>query len=72
MPLSISSKNDTLYYKSPDGEIGKIFPESETIFFGTSKEIGDFQAKFYKNGEGAITHCMVHVGFGGWRFDKIR
>jgi uncharacterized membrane protein len=49
-----------------------LFPESETQFYGTSKEIGDFQANFFKGEKGAITHFVVQVGFGIWQFDKIK
>ena len=51
---------------------GVLFSETETQFFGTSKQIGDFQADFFKNENGEITHFMVQVGFGFWQFDKIK
>jgi len=49
-----------------------LFPETETQFFGTSKEIGDFQANFFKGKKGEIKHFIVQVGFGIWQFDKIK
>jgi hypothetical protein len=48
-----------------------FFPETETQFFGVSKEIGDFQAIFFEDKVGKMTHFIVPVGFGIWRFDKI-
>jgi len=60
MPLAIFKTGDTLYFRN----------EQET-FYGTSKFIGDFQAKFIKDKGGAIEHIYVSVGFGIWQFDKI-
>jgi hypothetical protein len=45
-------------------ETGVLFPETETQFYGTSKEIGDFQANFFKDKKGEIKHFIVQVGFG--------
>ena len=71
IPLTIFREDDNLFFKS-ELEKGALFPETETQFFGTSKEIGDFQANFFKDEKGDITHFRVQVGFGNWRFDKIK
>jgi hypothetical protein len=71
LPLTIFKEKDLLFYKSPAKEKGELFPETETQFFGVSKEIGDFQAIFFKDKVGKMTHFTVPVGFGIWRFDKI-
>jgi len=72
LPLIIFREGGTLFFKTPDGEKGELFPETETQFFGTSKEIGDFQVNFFSDKEGNIKHFIVHVGFGIWKFDKIK
>jgi CubicO group peptidase (beta-lactamase class C family) len=71
LPLTILREGDNLFFRS-EREKGKIFPETETQFFGTSKEIGNFQADFFKDEKGDITHLIVQVGFGNWQFDKIK
>lgn len=71
IPLTIFKEGDNLFYRN-DQETGVLFPETETQFFGTSKEIGDFQANFFKGKKGEIKHFIVQVGFGIWQFDKIK
>jgi CubicO group peptidase (beta-lactamase class C family) len=70
--LIIFREGDNLFFKSPDGEKGALFPETETQFSGASKEIGDFQVNFFKDTEGEIKHSKVQVGLGIWQFDKIK
>jgi CubicO group peptidase (beta-lactamase class C family) len=72
IPLTIFREGDLLFFRSPDEERGALFPETETQFFGTSKEIGNFQANFFKNKNGEIKHFIVQAGFGIWQFDKIQ
>ena len=71
IPLTIFREGDLLFFRSSDDEKGELFPESETQFFGTSNEIGDFQVNFYKDKKGKIKHFTIQVGFGIWQFDKI-
>ncbi len=72
LPLTIFREGDILFFKGPHGEKGELFPETETQFFGASKEIGDFQVNFFKDKKGEIKHSKVQVGFGIWQFDKIK
>jgi CubicO group peptidase (beta-lactamase class C family) len=72
IPLTIFREGDTLFFKSPDDEKGVLSPETETQFLGISKKIGDFQVNFFKDKKGEIKHFSVQVGFGIWRFDKIK
>jgi hypothetical protein len=71
IPLTIFSEGDNLFFRNAQ-EKGVLFPETETQFYGTSKEIGDFQANFFKGKKGEITRFIVQVGFGIWQFDKIK
>ena len=71
MPLAIFKMGDDLYFRN-EQETGVLLPQAETQFYGTSKFIGDFHAKFIKDKNGAIEHVYVPVGFGIWQFDKIK
>ena len=72
IPLTIFREDDRLFFRSPDEEKGELFPETKTQFFGSSKEIGDFQVNFFEDARGEIKYCSVQVGFGFWQFDKIK
>lgn len=71
IPLTIFIKDGNLFFKN-DQETGVLFPETANKFYGTSKEIGDFEANFTKNTTGKIKHFTIQVGFGFWQFDKIK
>lgn len=71
VPLTIFREGDNLFFRNGQ-ETGVLFREKEAQFSGTSKEIGDFQANFFKNKNGEIQHFIVQVGFGIWQFDKIK
>jgi len=71
IPLTILKEGDNLFFRNAQ-ETGVLFSEKETQFYGTAKEIGDFQANFFKGKKGEITHFIVQVGFGIWQFDKIK
>ena len=72
IPLTIFREGDRLFFRSPGEKKGEIFPETETQFFGSSKEIGDFQVNFFKDARGEIKYFIAQVGFGFWQFDKIK
>jgi CubicO group peptidase (beta-lactamase class C family) len=71
VPLTIFREGDNLFFRGAQ-ETGVLFPETEIQFYGTSKEIGDFQVNFIKDERGEIKHFVVQVGFGIWQFDKIK
>jgi len=71
IPVTIFKEGDSLFFRNAQ-ETGVLFPETETQFYGTSKEIGDFQANFIKDKKGEIKHFIVRVGFGIWQFNKIK
>jgi CubicO group peptidase (beta-lactamase class C family) len=71
IPLTIFKKGDKLFF-SNDQETGELFAETVTKFYGTSKEIGDFNANFIKNNSGEIENLSVYVGFGILQFDKVK
>jgi len=59
-----------------DEEKVELFPETESQFYGTSKDIGGFKLKFVKNREGDINqfvlHCAPQFAFMSIPFDKIK
>ena len=66
-----------LFGKSDDDEEKvELFPETESQFYGTSKDIGGFKLKFVKNREGDINqfvlHCAPQFAFMTIPFDKIK
>jgi hypothetical protein len=71
MPVTIFKAGDTLFFRHAQ-ETGALFSATETRFYGTSKTIGAFQANFIKGNKGEITNFNLQVGFGIWRFDKIK
>ena len=70
--MTIFNEGDELFYKSPDEEVGQLFASADTRVFGSSQKIGNFVADFYNDRNGETAHFVVQVGFGYWRFDKIR
>ena len=71
IPLKIFNEGDKLFF-SHDQETGELFAETVTKFYGTSKDIGNFQANFIKNNRGEIEKLYVYVGFGILQFDKVK
>jgi CubicO group peptidase (beta-lactamase class C family) len=49
----------------------ELIPESETQFFGESKNIGEFQVRLIKNKQGKVNQFIVYLGFRSITFDKI-
>ncbi len=71
MSVTIFNEDDRLFFKESGEDVGRLFASSDTRFFGASDQIGDFQGDFFKDQNGDISHFVVQVGFGFWRFDRI-
>ena len=67
---------DKLFGKSDDEEKVELFPETESQFYGTSKEIGGFKLKFVKDQMGDINQFVLHFAprfaFMTIPFEKIK
>jgi len=67
---------DKLFGKSHDEEKVELFPETESQFYGTSKEIGGFKLKFVKDQMGDINQFVLHFAprfaFMTIPFEKIK
>jgi CubicO group peptidase (beta-lactamase class C family) len=64
-------EEDKLYTRTSIFDKVELIPESETQFFGDSKNIGEFRINFIKNKQGEVKQSIVYLGFRGLEFDKI-
>jgi CubicO group peptidase (beta-lactamase class C family) len=67
----IFREGDKLYTRTSFFDKVELIPESETQFFGVSKNIGEFIIHFIKDERGNVKQCIAYVGFRGIHFDKI-
>jgi len=58
--ITVFREEDTLYGKSPDGEILELTPEAADQFSGTSREIGDFQITARRGEKGEINEAILY------------
>ena len=64
-------EGDKLYTRTSFWDKVELIPESETQFFGDSKNIGEFRINFIMDNEGQVKQSIVYLGFRGLHFDKI-
>ena len=53
-------ENGKLHGRGGDDDIAELYPETETRFSGTSKEIGGFKLQFFKDQKGDVTKFLFH------------
>jgi CubicO group peptidase (beta-lactamase class C family) len=70
--LTVLKEGETLYIQHWNGEKGRLFPETESISYVTSKELGDLQFTFIRDKKGEIRYFIASLGFLGFRFDKMK
>jgi len=74
--VEVMRVGNKLFGKNDDEEKVELFPETESQFYGTSKEIGGFKLKFVKDQMGDINqfilHCAPRFAFMRIPFDKIK
>ena len=70
--LPVFRQGGTLFARPPEEELVKLIPEGNDRFVGTAERVGNFSARFFRGPDGQITHFMLQVGFGYWRFDKLK
>jgi hypothetical protein len=74
--VNIFLKDSRLYGRGDDEEKVELFAESESQFFGTSKEIGEFKLQFIKDQKGGIKHFILNFApqfsYLSLPFDKIK
>jgi CubicO group peptidase (beta-lactamase class C family) len=58
--VNIFLKDSRLYGRGDDEEKVELFAKSESQFFGTSKEIGEFKLQFIKDQKGDIKHFILN------------
>jgi CubicO group peptidase (beta-lactamase class C family) len=64
-------EGEKLYTRTSFWDKVELIPESETQFFGDSKNIGEFRISLIKDKEGKVKRFIVYLGFRGLYFDKI-
>jgi CubicO group peptidase (beta-lactamase class C family) len=64
-------EGEKLYTRTSFWDKVELIPESETQFFGDSKNIGEFRVSLIKDKEGKVKQFIVYLGFMGIQFDKI-
>jgi CubicO group peptidase (beta-lactamase class C family) len=70
--VTLFREENTLYGKSPDGEIVELTPEAEDQFSGTSREIGDFQVTVKRGEEGKVNAATLYfLPFCSRRLKKV-
>jgi CubicO group peptidase (beta-lactamase class C family) len=67
----IFREGNRLYTRTSLFDKVELIPESETRFFGDSKNIGEFKIRFIKDEKGKVKQCIAYLGFRGMHFDKI-
>jgi len=72
MKYEVFRKGSKLFFKTPDGQTVRLFPESEDLFFGTFKDIGQAQFRSIRDEHGAIKQVRRHIGFRTVLLDKVR
>jgi CubicO group peptidase (beta-lactamase class C family) len=70
--VPIFRKGDKLYSRTSFWDIFELIPETETQFFGDSRNVGELEIKFISDKEGGIKHIDAHFGLRGIRFHKIK
>jgi len=75
--VEVMRVGNKLFGKSEDEEEKvELFPETESQFYGTSKEIGGFKVKFIKIQKGNINqfilYCAPRFAFMTIPFEKIK
>ena len=75
--VEVMRVGNKLFGKSDDDEEKvELFPETDSQFYGISKEISGFKLKFVKDQKGDINqfvlHCAPQFAFMSIPFDKIK
>lgn len=70
--LSVFRQADNLYIKIPYEKKTKIFPETQSQFYGTTNLFGDVVINFSKSENGKVEHMIVQIDFRSFQADKIK
>ena len=71
MRFKVFREGSNLFMKTPDGQIVQLFPESENLFFGTFKDIGQCQIRIIRDENGAVKQALRQIGFRTVLLDKV-
>jgi CubicO group peptidase (beta-lactamase class C family) len=68
--ITIGKQNGNLYIQGPDNLKVTIYPETESIFYGISEELGEIQITFNMDTQRNVKHCVLRIGFMSLQFEK--
>jgi len=69
--INIRKGEDALYFRVGFREKVKLFPETQSQFYGSSTLFGDIQANFIRGTSGRIESMVLRLALTTLRFDKI-
>ena len=69
--IPVFRKGDTLYAKTGFWETVEILPENETRFYGSSKNLGDFQVDVINDENGNVRQLIAHFELRSMQLDKV-
>lgn len=69
--IPVFRQGDKLYTKTGFWETVELFSQSEKRFFGTSKNLGDFQVDVINDEYGNVRHLIAHFELRSMQLDKV-
>ena len=69
--ITVGKKNGNLYIQRSNDQKVTLYPETKSIFYGTSEELGELQITFTVDTQRSVKHLIVRIGFMRIQFDKI-
>ena len=69
--VTIGKDHGNLYIQISDDEKVTLYPEMESIFYGTSEEVGELLITFTMDSQKSVKHLIIRIGFAGLQYDKI-
>ena len=70
--VPVFREGDKLYTRTSFWDKVELSPESETHFFGNSKNIGEFQLEFIRDKAGEVQRAIAYFQLREVQFDKIQ
>ena len=70
--VPVFREGDKLYVRTSFWDKVELMAESDTQFFGDSKNIGDFNVKFIMDKKREVLKFVVHFNLRIMQFDKIK
>lgn len=69
--ITIGKQNGNLYIQVSDEEKVTLYPQTESVFYGTSEEFGELEITFNLDSQKSVKHLMIRIGFASLQYDKV-